>query len=60
MAAHSQTSPAIPPVVPDQPLSAWPQWLRDIAQAINLAGTSLTDLRARVEALEAAARTPPE
>jgi len=47
MAAHSQGTRAIPPVSPDQPVSGWSQWLRDMAQAINLtsawAGTSARD-----------------
>jgi hypothetical protein len=36
MAAHSSFSPAIPPVSPDMPFSGWAQWLRDMAQSINL------------------------
>lgn len=47
MAAHSEGTRAIPPVAPDQPISGWPQWLRDMAQSINLtsawAGTSARD-----------------
>jgi len=36
MAAHSPLTTVVPPVSPDQPPSAWPQWLREMAQAINL------------------------
>ena len=36
MAAHSSGTPAIPPVAPDQPPTGWPQWLREMAQSINL------------------------
>jgi hypothetical protein len=36
MAAHSQGTRAIPPVSPDQPVSGWPQWLRDMALSVNL------------------------
>lgn len=33
MAAHSATG--MPRVMPDQPQSNWPAWLRDIASAVN-------------------------
>ena len=36
MAAHSSGSPAIPPVSPDMTPSGWAQWLREMAQSINL------------------------
>jgi len=36
MAAHSPLTTVIPPVAPDQPPQAYPQWLREIAQAVNL------------------------
>jgi hypothetical protein len=36
MAAHSPLTTVVPPVSPDQPPTAWPQWLREMAQAINL------------------------
>jgi hypothetical protein len=36
MAAHSPGTTVVPPVAPDQPPVAWPQWLREMAQAINL------------------------
>ena len=52
MAAHSPTSPVIPPVLPDQPPSGWDNWLREMAQAINLIGAELERVRERLEALE--------
>lgn len=36
MAAHSNGTRSIPPVPPDLPPQAYPQWLRDMAQSINL------------------------
>jgi hypothetical protein len=36
MAAHSPLTTIVPPVAPDQPPTAWAQWLREMAQAINL------------------------
>ena len=36
MAAHSPLTTVVPPVAPDQPATAWSQWLREMAQAINL------------------------
>ena len=36
MAAHSPLTTVVPPVSPDQPPSAYPQWLREIAAAVNL------------------------
>src|SRR3954465_12658085 len=36
MAAHSAGTRAIPPVPNDQPQPAWDQWLRDMAQSLNL------------------------
>jgi hypothetical protein len=36
MAAHSPLTTVVPPVAPDQPPSSWPQWLRSMAEAINL------------------------
>src|SRR3954466_12555190 len=36
MAAHSVGTRAIPPVPNDQPPPAWDQWLRDMAQSLNL------------------------
>src|SRR3954452_15645925 len=36
MAAHSAGTRAIPPVPNDQPPPAWDQWLRDMAQSLNL------------------------
>jgi len=36
MAAHSPLTTVVPPVAPDQPPAAWPQWLRSMAEAINL------------------------
>jgi hypothetical protein len=39
MAAHSVGTRVIPPVPPDQPPNGDRQWLRDIAQSINLASS---------------------
>lgn len=36
MAAHSQGIRAIPPVAVDQPLAGHPEWLREMAQSVNL------------------------
>src|SRR3954449_4921849 len=36
MAAHSAGTRAIPPVPNDLPPPAWDQWLRDMAQSLNL------------------------
>jgi hypothetical protein len=38
MAAHSPVTPVIQFVPPEQPLGVWPNWLRQIAQAINTLG----------------------
>ena len=35
MAAHSGPLPIIASVQPDQPVGAWPAWLREIAAAVN-------------------------
>jgi hypothetical protein len=46
MAAHSQSSPVIQPVLPDQPQTAWAPWLREIAGAVNQLGAKTTELAA--------------
>jgi len=43
MAAHSPLTTIIPPVLPDQPPAAWPQWLREMAQAVNLIASQLNN-----------------
>lgn len=52
MAAHSPSSPIVPSVPPDQPPAAYPQWLREMAQAINLIAAKLEDIETRLVALE--------
>jgi hypothetical protein len=47
MAAHSPTDiVTIQPVQPDQPQTAWPSWLREIAARVNEIGSRTTELAA--------------
>jgi len=58
MAAHSESSPVVPSVLPDQPQTGWAPWLRTIAQAINLLGIDAiqrrNDIAAEQQARQAA------
>ena len=58
MAAHSPTTTIIPSVMAYQPPGGWDAWLREIAQAINLAAARLETIEARIAALEAALAPP--